>query len=247
MRELTAQDMLNIWERGRYQRPVDRALILLAATHPGQPQKALAELSIGQRDAMLFALRKESFGTELDSHAECPGCGEQLEFTVSIHELLVQQELCEQSQALGFELEVDEYRIRFRLLNSMDLIAIGGMTDEEQARDCLLERCIVEATHRGEPVQQASLPKKVITPMLKRMLKFDPQAETLLDICCPSCGHQWQAQFDINEFLWIELANQAKRLLREVYTLSRAFCWSEADILSMSTTRRQSYLELLAT
>jgi hypothetical protein len=50
--------------------------------------------------------------------------------------------------------------------------------------------------------------------------------------------------FEIGTFLWTELAAQAKRLLREIAALARVFGWSEAEVLSLSATRRQIYLEL---
>jgi hypothetical protein len=61
---------------------------------------------------------------------------------------------------------------------------------------------------------------------------------------CPSCGHVWQALLDIVDFLWKEVAAGAARLLDEVHTLARAYHWPEADILAMSSRRRQAYLEL---
>ncbi len=51
--------------------------------------------------------------------------------------------------------------------------------------------------------------------------------------------------FDVVSFFWSEICVQAKRLLREVHTLARAYGWREADILNMSTARRQFYLEMV--
>jgi len=51
--------------------------------------------------------------------------------------------------------------------------------------------------------------------------------------------------FDIASFFWAEICVQAKRLLREVHTLARAYGWREMDILSMSPARRQFYLEMV--
>ena len=39
-------------------------------------------------------------------------------------------------------------------------------------------------------------------------------------------------------------AREATRLLGEVHTLARAYHWREAEILAMSSRRRQAYLEL---
>ena len=76
------------------------------------------------------------------------------------------------------------------------------------------------------------------------MARRDPQAEVLLDLDCPACNHRWQILFDIASFFYAEVSAYAKRLLREVHTLARRYGWREADILSMSTARRQFYIEL---
>ena len=62
---------------------------------------------------------------------------------------------------------------------------------------------------------------------------------------CPTCGNQWQLFFDIAAFLWLKIEMQARRLLREVHTLARAYGWREADILALSPWRRQAYLEMI--
>jgi hypothetical protein len=77
------------------------------------------------------------------------------------------------------------------------------------------------------------------------MAASDPVAEVLLDLRCPLCAHSWQALFDIASFLWMEISAHARRLLREVDALARAYGWGEAEILGLSATRRQAYLELI--
>ena len=55
MQPLTAEKLLAVWERGRPQHPLDRALTLLAAATPNTTRDELADLSIGERDARLFS------------------------------------------------------------------------------------------------------------------------------------------------------------------------------------------------
>ena len=64
-------------------------------------------------------------------------------------------------------------------------------------------------------------------------------------LTCQGCGHEWAAVFDIVTFFWAELVAQAKRLLREVHQLARAYGWRESEILAMSSQRRHTYLELV--
>ena len=78
------------------------------------------------------------------------------------------------------------------------------------------------------------------------MLEADPQAEIILVFSCQGCARRWEMLFDIAHFFWNEIAAEARRLLREIDALARAYGWSEREILSLSARRRQSYLELVA-
>ena len=55
-------ELLDLWERGRGQHPVDRALTLLGAVHRGMPRRELAEWCLGERDTVLLALHRSNFG-----------------------------------------------------------------------------------------------------------------------------------------------------------------------------------------
>ena len=109
----------------------------------------------------------------------------------------------------------------------------------------LVRRCVSQALRDGTEVTVETLPEMVITALSTRIAESDPQAEVQLDLTCPSCAHRWQLTFDIVSFFWMEISAQAKRLLREVHILARAYSWREADILSLSPARRQFYLEMV--
>ena len=50
-RSLSPQKILDVWEAGRQQHELDRALTLLAAAYPELSRDKLADLTIGERDA----------------------------------------------------------------------------------------------------------------------------------------------------------------------------------------------------
>jgi hypothetical protein len=77
------------------------------------------------------------------------------------------------------------------------------------------------------------------------MAELDPMARIELQLTCPACEHQWGELFDIASYLWTELKDHAIRLLHDTHTLARAYGWSEAEILSMTSRRRQVYLDLV--
>lgn len=244
MRSLSACDILHVWEQGQRQHPVDRALTLLAAACPEMRRDEFAALSIGQRDALLFSLREQTFGSTLNGFAECPQCAERLEFTIPAADVQMTPPQFEEEKR-ELEMIAGGLVLRFRLPDSLDLAAAAGCEEVDTARRLLVQRCVLQANRDGEPISCSELPDEVINQLAERMSEWDPQAEVLLDLTCPACGHRWKTIFDIVSFFWTEICVQAKRLLREVHTLAQAYGWREADILSMSAVRRQFYLEMV--
>ena len=238
-------DLLRLWEVGEGQHPIDRALYLLGAAFPELTWEQLVGLSIGQRDDLLLALRQRIFGPSLATLAECPNCGERLEFTLQVPDL--RRERVADFQPLERTLVVEDVAVRYRLPNSADLAALVQHTDVSAAREALLRRCVLES-RQGETVLLTAdqLPEPVITALAEDMEAADPEAELRLDLECPDCGHQWFVLLDILSYLWTELTAQARHLLRSVHVLARFYGWREADILAMSPQRRQLYLEMVS-
>lgn len=248
MRSLSAQDILQIWELGQSRHPIDRALLFLAAALPDKTLDELASLTIGQRDALLLTLREITIGSQLDSVAQCPQCSEALEFAVQVSDLRVVNPTASLNSLTPSDYccTIDEFNLRFRLPNSHDLAAVVGCQDVVTAQRSLVERCLQQVQEKaGDAIEPDQVPDHVLVQLSEQMALCDPQAEMLLNLTCPQCQHLWQVMFDIVTFLWAELSGQAKRLLREVHLLARAYGWKESDILSMSAMRRQLYLELV--
>jgi len=245
MPPVSAHDLLRAWEVGEDQHPIDRALTLLSVACPELTWDELAALSVGQRDARLLTLRERIFGPRLNASAECPRCADRLEFAVAVADLREGMESDEGKEPQEDLATNGDLVLRFRLPNSRDLAAVLSCRDSAEARNLLALRCVLRATRDGAPADVDELPAEAIAELARRMAERDPQAEVLLDFRCPMCKHEWRAPFDIVAFFWTEMATQAKRLLREVHTLARAYGWREADILEMSARRRQIYLEMV--
>ena len=219
---------------------------MLAAAYLDCSFDALAALSIGERDRRLLTLRQLTFGSQLASVANCTQCGETLEWTVETTDLVMQSPA---EPPAGLSVDVDDYRVRFRLPNTLDLavLANANWADAAAARQRLLENCILDAEQKGEEVSAGALPVSVTTAIVKRMAEADPQADLQVDLSCPACGEEWRAQFDIESFFWSEMCSWAQRILSEVHRLARAYGWSETEILGLSPWRRQFYLSLAST
>jgi hypothetical protein len=76
------------------------------------------------------------------------------------------------------------------------------------------------------------------------MAEADPLAEVLVDHSCSACGGAFTADLDVGSFVWAELQARARRLMKEVDLLARAYGWTETEVLALSERRRAAYLEL---
>jgi len=244
MRALSGNDLLRLWEIGSAQHPLDWALTVLAEAEPGSTRAELARLSSGQRDARLLAVYARTFGFLIAGQGCCPKCGETVEFNLDVRELL--SATGDEGWVEPLTVANEGYAVTYRQPDSFDLAEIARLSDVAEARQLLLERCIVQATHNGDEVALDRLPEVVIGLAVEQMAAFDPLAVIELELACPACGCQWQLVFDIVSFLWLKIEAQARRLLREVHTLARAYGWREADILAMGAARRQAYLEMVS-
>lgn len=241
---LSAAALLQAWENGRGYPPAQQALFLLAAAYPQQSLQSLAELPIGRRDRLLLHLRRRLFGSRLESLVVCPLCGERLELSIDLADVEAPETGAEQD---AWELARNGYHLRFRLPNSLDLIAAQAREGPQaDARLHLLQSCLLELSHADSALTPAQLPDAVQEAVAQRLAELDPQADVRFPLTCPVCAHGWEAVFDIVSFLWQELHNWALRLLGDVHTLAMAYAWREADILALSPWRRHYYLEMVS-
>jgi hypothetical protein len=242
MRPLSAAGLLHVWERGQAQRPFDRALTLLAAGLPDQSPEAAAELSIGQRDAALFALREQSMGGRLQAFAECPACKAELTFPLWTQAL--RSSASADAPAGTGQVNRDGILVNYRLPSSRDFDELPPTSDAQAIRDRLARRCVIEAQRDGRPIDAGELPAELIDEISEAMAGQDPQAEIRINLSCPQCDQQWSDYFDIGTFFWKEITVMARRLLADVDALARRYGWREADILAMTPWRRHTYLQL---
>ncbi|MDD5094793.1 MAG: phage baseplate protein [Dehalococcoidia bacterium] len=241
MSPLSASRLLELWEQGEMQHPLDRALTALAFGFPDRDRAEFAALSVGQRDGLLLSLRESMFGPSLEAFATCPACEESLEFTLDTPDLLARSV---PAHGPEFTLKLEGFEVQFRLPNSFDL-ALSADLEPGEARQRMLAQCIMEVRKGKRKVSAEALPEKLKDAVASRMLEYDPLAEVRLDLECPACEHRWPVILDAGAFFWAELESEAKRLLRQVHTLARFYGWREADILSMSARRRQFYLSMV--
>lgn len=237
---LSARQIVSAWEQGRRQHPIDRALTLLACADPAPGRGALASLPLGERDARLLAVHRDTFGAGLACFAECAGCGERLEVELDAGAVAASA-----GGAGEGTLEVGELVLELRPLDSRDLAAAAACGTAEEGAKVLARRSVRSAARAGVAVEAGEAAEANQDRIAARLLELDPRAEVMLDLRCPGCGEAIAAPLDVAAFVWSKLSASARRLLREVHTLASAYGWSEESILALGDARRQAYLELI--
>src|SRR6516164_8225495 len=111
MHALSATELLSVWESGSSQFPLQRALTVLAAACPEVSLESLADLTIGQRDARLLALREKMFGAKLIGITDCPECGEKIELSFNCSDIHPQTE----TEPSELAVQSNGREVRFRL------------------------------------------------------------------------------------------------------------------------------------
>lgn len=231
--------LLAAWERGRPRGAPERAVAMLAAAYPGHAPAELAALPVGRRDDLLLALRAQLFGPHCRCVAQCPTCGDRLEFDLALEQLRAPP-----PAPLPPGLELAGRAAGLRLPDSYDLAAARAAATPEAARRALLVSCLVGLDGAPSP-DPDELSAAEVAAVAEWLSTADPQADIAIDLRCPTCGAAWPAPFAIDEFVWAEVASWAERTLREVHRLARGYGWREPDILALSAARRRHYLELL--
>lgn len=228
MRQTPARQLLDSWETFSGQ-PMPVRAAALAALLTNRPLAEVMRWSVARRDQALFDFRAQVFGDRVEAVTSCPACVEQLEMHLALAQIAPSKSGTASSAFRT--VRVGRSRVRCRLPNSEDLMAVASLTNIAEAREQLIARC-VQSDDTDLREQAAAL----------LTLHAD---DVQLDLTCPACGHAWQTAFDIAAFVWRELDDWAERTLREIHMIASAYGWSESEILELSARRRQTYVELL--
>lgn len=229
MRPGPARQLLDGWEAVRGE-PMPVRAAALAALAANVPLADAMRWSIPARDRLLFDFRARVFGDAIDAVTRCRQCDELLEMQFSL--AAVRPSGVRRRIADTRTIRLGRRRIRCRLPNSADLLAVLALNGADEARALLLERCVQTA--------DADLRERVAA------LLPDEPTDVRLDLSCPACGHAWDTPFDIAAFAWREVDEWAQRTLREIHLLASVYGWTEEQILGLGARRRQTYVEMNA-
>lgn len=241
MSTLPTDRLVRLWEQGLGLSPLARTLLLAQAAQPDLDPARAESLSLGARDRLLYELREKLFGFALPLYTRCRVCRIDLELHLTHADV---RAVAAPTGAI-YVTEHDGITLEFRLPCSADLweCCIPGASTNPEAD--LLARCVRSARRGDVVLDPCTLPADVIDALAEAMAEKDPQAEVIVDLHCPGCQHVTQAALDIGTYLWAELDAAIRRLLLDVHVLAQSYGWSETEVFSLSSTRRQLYLDAI--
>lgn len=228
---------------------IARCVGRLGTIEPVTPDSA-ADLTIGDREALVLAVRRATLGERLQCVVDCPDCGAAMDLDLAVGDLLLAPyEASAPHYDDTMRVADGVWRVRYRLPTGADQIAAARVCADDALRGAreLLARCVIDvASPSGDCIEAASLPQAVADALGQRMAALDPQAEIALAFACPECGTETSAILDAADLLFRELAARGDALYHEVHRLAMHYHWSERDILALPHRKRRRYLALLA-
>jgi hypothetical protein len=204
----------------------------------------IRELTVGDRDRLVLALRRELHGDSLELVFSCR-CGERLELVLGLSDLLDGGEpdatpTVTGATSSGTTSSGTRLTVRAATGADHERAARTALTDPEAARARLLADCVVAVDPAGSedfevPVRAAAL-----------LAEVDPAAEITLAGECPACGATAATTLDPIAILWQELEQRQAALESEVHALALHYHWSEREIVALPPARRARYIAQLA-
>ncbi|MDN5940299.1 MAG: hypothetical protein L0H94_00325 [Nitrospira sp.] len=238
----SASQLLGIWETGLTLTPLRRALLLASLLTDEVDARAVSSLPVGERDAQILKVRQKLFGDAMSCLIRCPDCDQSIEFVLRGSDFLSTSR-SERPEEIA--ITMDGYEMTVRVPTSADLLEVAAAGDLDAARKHVLRRCVITAKREHTELPASEFPEAVTQRIVEAMEEYDPLAALEIAVSCPYCSRRWNVPFDIGVFLWAEIQAWSKRLLLDVHTLAAAYGWHEADILNLSLSRRQHYLQLV--
>lgn len=223
-----------------------RTVVALGSSSPPDPEALLA-LAVADRDLLLLAVRRATYGDRFDVVLSCTACGEPMDVSFSADAIPVRWSPAPPvplarslPDGAGGTVEV---RLRPPTGSDQEAAAAG----EEAPLDVLLRRCLVAvADGPGGDEGWDALPDAARGAFAAAVEEASAAIELALDLTCPECGVEFGADLDLARYLLGEFAVPAGSVLQDLHLLASAYHWSEPDVLRIPSPRRRALAALVA-
>jgi len=211
------------------------------------------ELSIGDRDYLVFKLCEATFGRRMPRVLHCPrgACGAKLDLDLTTDDFAAIEMPVAASHRITLEgeggaaLEIDFHVPRGR---EQEQIAASALSSPEELRDQLVESCVTRIVVAGGEVElpYAALPAGTRRAVASAIEEVAPRLDLELEMVCPECSNAFEVTVDPAAMLLGELGAGPTALERELHVLAFHYHWSLGELLQLSRPRRRRFLRLLS-
>jgi hypothetical protein len=206
-------------------------------TSGGAPWRSAAELTASDRDRLLAAIYRLTYGARVESTSRCIGCGSQFDLSFSLDDLMAAVQRAPTAGAAE-ELPDGTFRsgdgVRFRLPTGRDELAVAALPASEAAR-ALLDRSVIE----GPPASDALVAVEELIEEVAPVVALD------LDTRCPECGGAQAVRFDMQYYLLRLLEQERSRTAREIHRIAQSYGWSLDETLGLRRSERRLFVMLI--
>jgi hypothetical protein len=236
LKELTGADeqMIDACDTLAAIRLLDRLISEVSGPVP-LPGKA-ASLPSADRDRLLCAIYRNTYGSRISGTVACASCGKAFDLDFD----LIKLQAALQPAGVAYPKFANDQMAfvmadgrSFRLPTGEDELAVWHLPADKALAE-LLQRCVLEGDPHLAP-QSVQAVMEAVAPLL----------DVELTGHCPECGHYQAIHFDIQSFLLSALQAEKPRLMREVHRLATAYGWPLGEILNLSRSQRRAYVKLI--
>lgn len=238
LRQPTGSDDLLLLEAPALDTSLVLALIHRLASSADGGAEEWDALCVTDFEALLLLLRQMIIGDLLRTDVVCPasGCGQLFDVVFRIGNYLAHHQ---PRKARGVEPAEEPgwfhccgTPVSFRLPKGADQIKIATQPRPERE---LIRLCIRPDTLSARMLKRVEGAMELLAPSLSHELQGK----------CPECGAEVALYFDVQQFVLLELRDQAVFLYDDVHLLARQYHWSQAEILALPRSRRVRYAEMV--
>ena len=230
VRELTGADELAIDGVG-----TRAAMALLSRLVSFDAPLAAEKLNASDRDWLLAALYRLTYGERVSSTIRCGACQGSFDLDFSLAEIARQLAItqAEAIQSIVDDVVVTRDGVSVRIPDGDDELSASELPMRE-AREQLVSRCDTGAS------TAASDPASVLE-------RVAPIFDFELDAKCAECGHAQPVSFDLQSFLLRRLLGDRAQLHADIHALAGSYGWSLGEILALTRRQRRSFVDTLDT
>jgi hypothetical protein len=219
---------------------VAKLLAAMTSFQEGQSEAMIKKMSVGDRVSLLLNARKLMMGDTISCTVDCPKCKKSMSVDLSISKLL---NIKHPKPENDYEIKACGYAIHVKPLTAedQDLAAANSESIDELVQN-MARACIVQS----EPGLPADLPEAILEAIGSQIEEIDPLSDISFNLSCAECNHAFQASFDAEDFVFREIGvTRYQQLEREIHWLAFHYHWSEKEILSLPSSKRKRYVELV--